>query len=382
MSRKLMGPLYHFGLGGTLLEASTPAMARAVPDEADDRQTGGLNAAVWTIAIVATVMFLRVAYELMIPIVLGVLISFALNPLVAWLEKVHLPRVVGAGLILITLATFLGLGIYSLRDEATEVIEGLPRAAQRVRESMERDGSSGILVKLRQAVEEVKQTADATTGASAAPDQKAAATESRGAASVISLLGHATVIFFLVYFLLIGGAGFKNRLISVAGRRRRVTAEILDDISWQVQRFLVVRLVTSVIVGIATWTALALMGVEQAMFWGVAAGVFNSIPYFGPIIVSGGLAVVGLLQFGSVIKAVQVAGVALVITSLEGWLLTPPMMGRAARMNALTVFVGLLVWSWIWGIWGTILAVPMLATMKAVCDHIEGLKPIGRLMGE
>ena len=357
-------------------------MARVATDTADDRQTGTLDVAVWTIAIVATVMFLRVAYELMIPIVLGVLISFALNPVVMWLEKVRVPRVVGAGLVLLAVAALLGLGIYSLRDEATEVIEGLPRAAQRVRESMERDGSSGILVKLRQAVTEVKQTANATTGASTAPEQKAAASEPRGAASAISLLGHATVIFFLVYFLLIGGAGFKNRLISVAGTRRRVTAEILDDISWQVQRFLVMRLVTSVVVGVATWIALMLMGVEQAMFWGVAAGVFNSIPYFGPIIVSGGLAVVGLLQFGSVMKALQVAGVALAITSLEGWLLTPPLMGRAARMNALTVFVGLLVWSWIWGIWGTILAVPMLATMKAVCDHIDGLKPIGRLMGE
>ena len=353
------------------------------PSPPGDRQTSGISAALWTIAVIATVMFLRVAYDLMIPIVLGVLISFALNPVVTWLEKVHVPRVLGAGLILLTVAVLIGLGIYSLRDEATEVIEGLPRAAQRVRQSMERGGSSGILVKLREAVAEVKQTADATTGDKTTSEQKtAAASESRGAASVISLLGHATVIFFLVYFLLIGGAGFKDRLIAVAGRRRRVTAEILDDIAWQVQRFLVVRLVTSVVVGIVTWLALMLMGLEQAMFWGAAAGVFNSIPYFGPIIVSGGLAVVGLLQFGSLMKAVQVAGVALVITSLEGWLLTPPLMGRAARMNALTVFVGLLVWSWIWGIWGTILAVPMLATMKAVCDHIEGLKPIGRLMGE
>jgi predicted PurR-regulated permease PerM len=357
-------------------------MARAATDTGDQPEAGTLSVAVWTIAIVATVMFLRVAYELMIPIVIGILISFALNPVVTWLESVRVPRVLGAGLILLAVAVVLGLGIYSLRDEATRVIEGLPRAAQRLRASMEREGSGGILAKLREAVAEVKQTANATTGDTTAVQQKPADSGTRGASSAIALLGHATVIFFLVYFLLIGGTGFKNRLISVAGSRRRVTAEILDDIRWQVQRFLVVRLVTSVVVATATWMALMLMGVEQALFWGVLAGVFNSIPYFGPIIVSGGLAVVGLLQFGSVTKAVQVAGVALVITSLEGWLLSPPLMGRAARMNALTVFVGLLVWSWIWGIWGTILAVPMLATMKAVCDHMDGLKPIGRLMGE
>jgi predicted PurR-regulated permease PerM len=376
-----MGPLYHFGFGGTFLEASTPAMARAATDTSEP-QAGALGIAVWTIAILSTVMFLRIAYELMIPIVLGVLISFALNPLVMWLEKVRVPRVLGAGLILLAVAAVLGLGIYSLRDEATEVVEALPRAAQRLRASMAREGSNGILVKLREAIAEVKQTANATTGGSTPADQQPAESGTRGASSAIALLGHATVIFFLVYFLLIGGTAFKNRLIAAAGRRRRVTAEILDEISWQVQRFLLVRLITSLIVATATWIALMLMGVEQALLWGVLAGVFNSIPYFGPIIVSGGLAVVGLLQFGSVTKAIQIAAVALVITSLEGWLLTPPLMGRAARMNALTVFVGLLVWSWIWGIWGTILAVPMLATMKAVCDHIEGLEPIGRLMGE
>ncbi len=357
-------------------------MARDATNDTSEPQTGGIAIAVWTIAILATVMFLRIAYELMIPIVLGVLISFALNPLVMWLEKIRVPRVLGAGLILLAVAAVLVLGIYSLRDEATEVVEALPRAAQRLRASMAREGSNGIFVKLREAVAEVKQTANATTGDTTAPGPKPAEVATRGASSAIALLGHATVIFFLVYFLLIGGAGFKDRLIAVAGRRRRVTAEILDDISWQIQRFLVVRLITSVIVGAATWIALMLMGVQQALLWGVLAGVFNSIPYFGPIIVSGGLAVVGLLQFGSVTKAIQAAGIALVITSLEGWLLTPPLMGRAARMNALTVFVGLLVWSWIWGIWGTILAVPMLATMKAVCDHIEGLEPIGRLMGE
>ena len=81
-------------------------------------------------------------------------------------------------------------------------------------------------------------------------------------------------------------------------------------------------------------------------------------------------------------RLIRIAFVALVITSLEGWLITPPLMGKAAKMNAITVFVGLLVWSWIWGVWGTILAVPMLAALKACCDHIAGLRPVGRLMGD
>jgi predicted PurR-regulated permease PerM len=100
------------------------------------------------------------------------------------------------------------------------------------------------------------------------------------------------------------------------------------------------------------------MGLQHAAMWGILAGAFNSIPYFGPVIVSGGLLVVGLVQGGGVAQALQMSAAAVVITSLEGWLLTPPLMGKAERMSALAVFLGLLLWTWLWGAWGTILAVP------------------------
>ena len=110
--------------------------------------------------------------------------------------------------------------------------------------------------------------------------------------------------------------------------------------------------------------------------------MFNSIPYFGPVVVTGGTAVIAFLQFGSVEKVLLVAGAALAITSLEGFLLTPWLTSRAARMNAVAMFVGLIFWGWVWDVWGLLLAVPMLMVMKAVCDHVEDLKPIGELLGE
>jgi predicted PurR-regulated permease PerM len=110
------------------------------------------------------------------------------------------------------------------------------------------------------------------------------------------------------------------------------------------------------------------------------AGAFNSIPYFGPVIVSGGLFVVGLAQSGDVIEALKMSGAALAITSLAGWLLTPLLMGKAEHMSALIVFMGLLLWTWIWGAWGTILAVPMLVVVKSIADHVPALKPVSRLM--
>ncbi len=133
---------------------------------------------------------------------------------------------------------------------------------------------------------------------------------------------------------------------------------------------------------IGTWLAFRYLGLEQAAAWGVLAGVFNSIPYFGPVLVTGGTAVVGFLQFGSLEMAAVVAGASLLVTSLEGFLLTPWLTSRAARMNAVAVFVGLLFWGWVWNVWGMLLAVPMLMVVKTICDHVEDLKGVGELLGE
>ena len=112
------------------------------------------------------------------------------------------------------------------------------------------------------------------------------------------------------------------------------------------------------------------------------AGIFNSIPYVGPLIVTAGLAVVAFLQFGAFGMTALIAGVALLITSLEGWVITPALMGRTAQMNRVAVFAGLLFWSWMWGVRGTLLAVPMMMVLKAICDHVEDFQPVADFLSE
>jgi predicted PurR-regulated permease PerM len=158
--------------------------------------------------------------------------------------------------------------------------------------------------------------------------------------------------------------------------------QIMDEINVQISSFLRVTVLTSVIVAAATGLALWWFGVQHYIMWGLLAGIFNSIPYLGPVVVTGGLGVVAFMQFDDLLKTSYVCAVTLAITSLEGWLLTPTLMSRAARMNPVAIFVGLLFWSWVWGVWGTILAVPMLMTIKAICDRVEDLRPIGELLGE
>jgi predicted PurR-regulated permease PerM len=322
------------------------------------------------------------------------LISAALEPVVAWLARHRVPRAAGTSLLLITLVGLSGWASYGLQDEARQAIDSLPTAAARARELVIDQVGKGAGASIRQAADELNGNVSAQSGDSAArapePQGTARAVPDvsgllrLGIQSVFAFTGYVMVIFFLVFFLLLSGHHIRSRLIEIAGadvERRRTVARIVNDINSQIERFLLVRLVTSTFVGVLTWGVLVWLNVENAAFWGLLAGVFNSIPYFGPVIVSGGLFVVGLAQDGGGIRdALEIAGAALVITSIEGWLITPPLMGKAERMSALAVFLGLLLWTWVWGAWGTILAVPMLVILKSVADHVPSMRPVGRLM--
>ena len=204
----------------------------------------------------------------------------------------------------------------------------------------------------------------------------------QGLGPLMTLAGDFVTVLFLLFFLLASGDHFRQRIIEVVHQteRRATAARILSDIDRQVQRFLLVRAATGAGVALVTWLVLSWMGTPQAGVWAAFAGIFNSIPYFGPVIVSGGLLMVGLVQSGDLVRGLEMSGAALAITSIEGWVITPPLLGRTENMNAVVVFVGLLFWTWMWGAWGTLLAVPMLVVMKAVADHVGRLHPLARLL--
>jgi predicted PurR-regulated permease PerM len=356
------------------------------------------SVALTIIALAAAMALLKWAQAVFIPIVLSVLISYALEPVVAWLARGKLPRAIAAALVVAITVTGLGWAVYTLSDDATAVVAQVPEAAQKLRRVLRRDsrGEPGAIGQVQKAAEEIQRTADAATGSNPARsgvtrvqiEQPAIDVREYlfwGSASVVAFAVQAVLVMFFVFFLLVAGDAFKRKLVKLAGpslEKKRVTVGILDDINRQIERFLLVRLVTSLVVGLATWVAFKLFGLQQAGLWAIAAGIFNTIPYFGPVIVACGSALVAFLQFGTVAMAVYISGASLVITSLEGWLLTPWLTSRTARTNEVAVFIGLIFWSWVWGIWGTLLAVPMLVVLKAFCDRIDDLKPIGELLGE
>ena len=193
------------------------------------------------------------------------------------------------------------------------------------------------------------------------------------------------MVFFIAFFLLTTGDSFRRKMVKIAGptfAKKRVTVEVMDEIGAQIQRYLVIQVFTSVLVGLATWGALWWLGLERAAVWGLVAAVLNLVPYLGAIVTAGGLALVAFLQFGSFGMAALIGGVSMFINTLEGNLITPWLAGRASSMNPLVIFVGVLAFGWLWGIWGLLLGTPMIMGVKAICDHVDDLKPVGELLGE
>ena len=355
------------------------------------------SVALTVLATIAVVLLLRYAQAMIIPIVLGLLISYALEPMVAAMTRWHIPRPIAAAILLLVLVCAGGWLLYGLRTEGAAIVEQLPQAAKRLRQALESDRptTATAIEQVQKAATELQRAADAAAPPPPATGVQRVQVEpppfSIGEYVVYSsiglaaALGQLVLVLFLVYFLLASGDLYRRKLVKIAGpslTQKRITLQILSEIDHQIEAFLIVQLFTSALVALITWLAFRAMGLQQAAVWGILAGVFNSIPYFGPVIVFGGTAVVATLQFGSVQMALLVSGVALAITSLEGFLLTPWLTSRAARMNAVAIFVGLLFWGWVWNVWGMLLAVPMLMVIKAVCDHVEDFKPVGELLGD
>jgi predicted PurR-regulated permease PerM len=357
------------------------------------------NLALTVLAVLAVIFVLHWARAFFIPLMLGIMISYALSPIVNRVQKWRIPRAIGAAVLLIGIVGGTGSLVYSLSDEAAQFIETLPDAAEKFRKALRKEWGTteGAMEQMQKAAVQLESAANETiTPAATAPKGVTRVLIEKPKLNISDYLwtgtlgaavfaGQALMVLFLTYFLLVSGDTFRRKLARITGptlSKKKVTLQVLDEITAQIQRYLLVQIFASIVVGVATWLAFLWIGLEHAAIWGIVSGVFNMIPYLGPVIVTGGTGLVGFLQFGTVSMALVVAGISLVITTLEGYLLTPWLTGRASRMNAVMVFVGVLFWGWLWGVWGLLLGVPVIMMIKAICDRVEDLKPVGELLGK
>ena len=351
------------------------------------------------LTVLAVIFVLHWARAVFIPLMFGVMLSYAFSPLVNLMQKWRIPRAIGAAVLLVGIVGGVGSLAYSLSDDAAATIESLPEAAQKFRQTLrrERGTSESAIEKVQKATTEMEKAVSDTPTQSPAPPRGVTRVQIEkpkfniqdylwaGTMGAVGFTAQVIIVLFLVYFLMVSGDSFRRKLVRISGptfSKKKITLQVLDEITNQIQRYLLVQLFTSFLVGVATWLVFLWIGVEHAAIWGIAAAVLNTIPYLGAVVFTIGTALVAFLQFGTLSMALMVSGSALVITSLEGFWLTPWLTSRASQMNAVVIFAGVLFWGWLWGVWGLLLGIPILMAIKAVCDHVEDLKPVGELLGK
>nr|WP_240515644.1 AI-2E family transporter [Acidovorax kalamii] len=355
------------------------------------------NLSLALLALFATVALLHWASAVFIPIMLSLLLTTALRPAVDILYRWHIPRWLGAGALLIAMVSGLASAAWSLSDGAAQLVDSLPVAAKKVRDNLKaRAGGSSPLDTMQKAATQLEQAANESS-ATAAPRRGVQRVIVErppfnirdylwsGTVGLMSALGQLMVVVFLTFFALASGNLLRDKLLRIAGtslERRKVTTHVLDDITRQIQHYLLLQVFTSVLVGVATGLAYWALGLQNAAVWGVAAGVLNLAPYIGSALVTGASALVAFLQFGTLDMALAVGGASLVIHTIVGNLLTPWLTSRASSMSPVAVFVSVLAWGWLWGLWGLLLGIPVMMAVKAVCDRVEDLKPVGELLGQ
>ena len=201
----------------------------------------------------------------------------------------------------------------------------------------------------------------------------------------IGVAGQAAMVVFLVFFLLLGGDTFKRKLVRLAGptlSKHKITVTILDDINGSIQKYMLMLVATNLLVMVLSWIAFHFIGLDNAGAWAVAAGLLHIVPYLGPAVTAGATAMAAFMQFDSMATALLTGVASLAIATMVGTVVTTWMTGRIAHMNAAAVFISLLFWGWLWGIWGMLLSIPMVVITKVVAQHVESLHPLAELLGE
>lgn len=345
------------------------------------------------LAVLAVIGAAKVTESFLVPVVAGVMLSYTLEPLVRGLERVRIHRAIGSAVVLLCVIGIVGVSGFLLRDDAKALMAQLPDAAHQIRlAALARKGPEGPIDHVRAAAAELNKAAAEATGTAPAPQAVATpptlstdiqhwiTDQSAKMLGVVTQLGIAAL---LAYFLLAAGDTFRRKVVHLAGptlARRRITVEILDDIHIQVQRYLVVLLFTNMLIALAIWGVLTLSGIDRAGLWGAIAGVLHVIPYAGTALTTGAIAVAVYVQTQSLGSTFGVALAVLTVSSAIGMGLVPWLQGKAARMNAAAVFVALLFFGWLWGGWGLLVGVPLLAVLKTTADRIPALERIATLL--
>jgi predicted PurR-regulated permease PerM len=369
-----------------------------VPAHLSDRVSIDMQGLALAIVTTVVVVFaLQWAEKFFIPLLLGIIIAYTLNPLVVWLERIKIPRVVGTSIVMLVVLCGGAFVTTPLRGQIQTILDQLPASASKLSAALlsMREGQPNTMQKVQAAAREIDKATSQAADIHSTPKQPATHIVidqptfqlgdflMAGSMGMFGFISQATTVLILVFFLLLAGDTFKRKLVRLTGpslSNKKITVHILDDINVSIQSYMFTLLVANVLLALLTWTAFRWIGLDNAGGWAIAAGVLHVIPYLGPALIAIATGMVGFMQFDSFWMALVVSGSSLAIATFVGIFVVTWMTGQIAKMNPVAVFISLLFWGWLWGVWGLLLAIPIVGIVKVVSQHIEELHPLAELL--
>ena len=328
----------------------------------------------------ATMVTFYVAREIILPVLLAVVLKLLLQPLLRPFERIHIPRAIASLLVVFAVAGGIGGFVIVISAPAISWVEKIPAGLPRLEKHMR---------VLTEPITQTKRVLEKAESVAQGPDDGAPSVTVKGvglagtlfAATAQAVIGILTTIL-LLFFLLASGDTFLRRIVELLPRfkDKRQAVDIVQHVEHDISFYLVTISAINLAVGVATGVALWLCGIGDPVLWGAVAFLLNYVPILGPLVGVGIFAMVGLLTFDSLGAALLPAGLYLGIHLIEGELITPMLLARRLTLNPVLIILSLVFWYWMWGVPGAILAVPILAIVKIICDRIRPLAPIGHFI--
>jgi len=375
--------------GRDLAEADTVAQDRghaAAAGPAAHNHRGGpslrtINLGLLLLAVLASAY---VARTLLFPIIMAVVLALLLRPGVTALQRLGIGESVGAALVLALALTAVSVLATNLYEPAVRWVEMGPKEIRRL-ETKLRDLARPVQA-VRGATDKVAELANST--APAAGKKPAVVVERPSLAEAVGstaqwAVGSVVATLMLLYFLLASGDLFLRKLIRVIpGLRDRILAvEISRSIQTEIGHYFAATTLINVALGVATTLAMMALGLPSPALIGTTAALLNFVPYVGAALTLLGIFVIAALSFDSAIQILLPMIAFLALTTLEGQLVTPIVLGRRLALNPVAVFIWVLLWGWLWGVPGLLVAVPMLVALRICAEKIPGLNPLAELLG-
>jgi predicted PurR-regulated permease PerM len=363
--------------GGTVTAPDLGKLGQALRDRIEVR-----SIAITGLFVLAVLYTLYFARGFLLPIVLAVLLDFLLSPVIRTLKRARIPEPVGAALVILSLLGAVAGAGYSLADPARAWMDKAPASMARVQERLR---------VLRRPVEQVTKTAEQVEAATQVDKSGPQEVVVRGPrlserlfGSTQSFLTGALETLILLYFLLAVGDLFLQKLIRVLPqlKDKKKAVAIARETEASISTYLFTVAIVNLVLGVAVTAVMLLIGMPNALLWGALAALAEFVPYIGATVMLGVLAMAGLVTFPSVGHALLVPAAYLGVNLIQSQLVSPYVLGRRLTLNPVAILIGLVFWWWLWGVGGAFIAVPLLATLKIFCDHIESLAPIGEFLGK